>query len=61
MPALLTIYKCFIRPHLNYGDITYDQAYNLPFHQKLELIQYHATLALTGAIRGSSRENCIKK
>ena len=24
-PALLTIYKCFIRPHLDYGDIIYDQ------------------------------------
>ena len=27
-PALLTIYKSFIKPHLDYGDITYDQAYN---------------------------------
>ena len=55
-PALLTIYKSFIRPHLDYGDIIYDQAYNLSFHQKLESIQYNAALALTGAIRGSSRE-----
>ena len=55
-PALLTTYKCFIRPHLDYGDIIYGQAYNLSFHQKLELIQYNAALALTGAIRGSSRE-----
>ena len=23
-PALLTIYKCFIRPHLDYGDVIYD-------------------------------------
>ena len=23
--ALLTIYKSFIRPHLDYGDIVYDQ------------------------------------
>ena len=28
-PALLTIYKCFIRPNLDRGDIIYDQAYNL--------------------------------
>ena len=55
-PALLTIYKFFIRPHLDYGNIIYDQAYNLFFHQKLESIQYNAALALTGAIRGSSRE-----
>ena len=30
--ALLTIYKCFIRPHLDYGDIIYDQDYNLSFY-----------------------------
>ena len=52
--ALLTIYKCL--PHLHYGDISYDQAYNLPFNQNLESIQYNAALALTGAIRGNSRE-----
>ena len=27
-PALLTIYKCFIRSNLDYGDIIYVQAYN---------------------------------
>ena len=60
-PALLTIYKCFIRPHLDYGDIIYDQAYNLSFHQKLESIQYNASLALTRAIRGSSREKLYQE
>ena len=39
--ALLIIYKSFIRPHLDYGDIIYDQAYNASFHQKLELLQYN--------------------
>ena len=33
-PALLTIYKCFIIPHLDYGYFIYDHAYNLSFHQK---------------------------
>ena len=60
-PALLTIYKCFIRPHLDYGDIIYDQAYNLSFHKKLESIQYNAALALTGDIRGSSREKLYQE
>ena len=41
---LLTIYKSFIRPHLDYGDIIYDQHYNNSFHQKLESIQYNAAL-----------------
>ena len=34
--ALITIYKAFVRSHLDYGDILYDQAYNASFHQKLE-------------------------
>ena len=55
-PALLTVYKSFIRPYLDYGDIIYDQAYNTSFHQKLELLQYNACLAITGTIRGTSRE-----
>ena len=58
--ALLIIYKSFIRPHLDYGDIIYDQAYNASFHQKLELLQYNACLAITGVIKGTSRENYMK-
>ena len=36
----MTMYKDFVRPHLDYGDIIYDEAYNETFHQKLESIQY---------------------
>ena len=32
---LLTIYKFFIRPHFDYGETIYGQAYNVSFHQKL--------------------------
>ena len=39
-PSLVTIYKAIIRPHLDYGDIIHDRAYNESFHQKLESIQY---------------------
>ena len=53
---LLTIYKSFIRPHLDYGDIIYDQAYTALFHQKIESVQYNSALAITGAIRGTSKE-----
>ena len=53
---LVTIYKSFIRPYLYYRDILYDQMFNNSFHEKLELIQYNAALATTGAIRGSYRE-----
>jgi len=59
--ALLTIYKSFIRPHLDYSDIIYDQAFNNSFHQKLESIQYNAALAITGAIRGTSTEKLYQE
>ena len=52
---LLTVYKCFIRPHLDYGDIVYDQT-NLSFlTDTIKLVQYNAALAITGAIRGTSK------
>ena len=38
---LLTIYKLFIRPYLDYGDIIYDKAYNNSFHQNLEKLYYN--------------------
>ena len=59
--ALITIYKSFIRPHIDYGDIVYDQSYNDSFHEKLELIQYNASLAITGAIRGTSRDKLYQE
>ena len=59
--SLVTVYKAFIRPHLDYGDIIYDQTYNDPFHQKMESIQYNAALAITGAIRGNSREKLYQE
>ena len=34
----------------------YDQAYKVSFHQKVKSIQYNAILAITGAIRRTSRE-----
>ena len=52
---LATIYKFFMRSHLDYGDILFDQTFNNYFHEKLESIQYNAAFAITGAIRGSSR------
>ena len=59
--SLLTIYKSFVRPHLDYSDVIYDQSFNNTFHQKMESIQYNAALAITGAIRGSSREKLYQE
>ena len=48
--SLLTIYKTFVRPHLDSGDMIYDQTYNASFHRKPKSIQYSACLAITGTI-----------
>ena len=60
-PSLITIYKAFIRPHLDYGDVIFDQAFNNSFHQRLESIQYNAALAVTGVIRGTSKEKLYEE
>ena len=52
--SFLSIYKTFVRLHLDYGDMIYDQTYNASFQRKLESIQYSACLAITGTIRGTS-------
>ena len=59
--ALLTIYKAFVRPHLDYGDVLYDQAFNNSFHTKIESIQYNACSAITRAIRGTSTEKIYRE
>ena len=59
--SLVTVYKAFLRLHLHYGDIIYDQTYNESFGQKMESIQYNAAVAITGAIRGISREKLYQE
>ena len=60
-PSLLTIYKSSIRQYLDYGDTNHDQEYNASFQQKVESIQYNAAVAITGAIRGTSKEILFEK
>ena len=57
--SLLTIYKAFLRPHIDYGDVIYDQSSNESFCEKLESVQYKAALAITGAIQGTSIEKVL--
>ena len=59
--ALLTICKSFVRPHLDYGVIIYDQPQNESFCNKLESIQYNAALPVTGVIRGTSKVKLYKE
>ena len=48
--SFLTIYKSFVRPHLDYSDIVYDQPNNQSFSNKIEAAQFNAALAITNAI-----------
>ena len=58
---MLTIYKSFFRPHLDYGDDIYDHAFNESFQNKLESVQYNAELEIIEVIRGSSREKLYEE
>ena len=58
------IYKLYVRPHLDYGDIIYhkyDPQMRLNFTQRLEQTQYSAALAVAGAWRGTSRERLYRE
>ena len=58
--CLITIYKSFIRPHLDYGAIIFDQPENECFCKKFESVPYNAALGITGAVQGTSREKLYK-
>ena len=66
--SLTKIYKSFIRPHLDYGDIIFDygdiifdKAYNNSFQQRLESPKYKVSFAIAGAIKGSSTEKLYQE
>ena len=53
------VYKLYVRPHLDYGDIVYhkyDPEMKLDVTKKLEQTQYSAALAVTDTWRGTSRQ-----
>ena len=57
--SLITIYKSFLRPHLDYGDVICNQPLNESLSNRIESVQYKAALAITGAIQGSSQKKII--
>ena len=66
--SLSTIYKAFIRPHLDYCDVIYDKIYNESWHKKLESVQYNVesaqcnvALAIAGAIRDTDTEKLYQE
>ena len=54
--TLLAMYKSFIRPHLDYGDILFDKPENENFQNNFKKVQYRACLLRTGAIQGTPRQ-----
>ena len=59
--SLLTVYKCFIRPHLDYGDVICDQPNLSSLTNKIESVQWNAALAINGAIRGTSNKKLYQE
>ena len=59
--SLVTLYKAFILPHLDHTAIIYDRPNNTNISDNIESLQYNAALAITGAIRGSSKETFFQE
>ena len=57
----MPLYKSFIWPHLDYGDIIYDQPINNSFQNKIESIQYNACISIPGALKGTSKERLYEE
>ena len=58
------IYKLYVRPHLDYGDIIYhkyDLEFKLDFAKRLESAQYSAALAVCGAWRGTNTDKIYEE
>ena len=56
----LFVIQLFIRPYLDYRHVN-NQHSDKPFLSRTESIQYYTVLAITGAIRGSSREKLYQE
>ena len=62
--VLDNIYKLYVRPHLDHGDIVYrkydpDKQVNFPY--QLEQMQYKAALAVSGVLKGTNRLRLLEE
>ena len=56
------MYKLYVRPHLDYGDVIYhrdDPEMNSGLTKRLESVQYSAALAVAGAWKGTSYDKLL--
>ena len=58
--SLLTVYKCFIRPHLDYGDVIKDQPNLSSLANKIKSVQYNAALTFTVLLEELPKINYTK-
>ena len=58
--VFITIFKAFFRPHLDYDNVLCDQGFNNYSYERLELVQFHAWLAITELLLGHPNKNYIK-
>ena len=56
---LLTIYKSFVRPNLDYADVI--KPFNESCKIKIEMVQYKAALVITGAIKRTCRNRLYQE
>ena len=62
--VLNQLYKLYVRPHLDYGDIIYhrnDPDFRLDFTNKVEAVQYSAAIPVNGAWRGTNRQKLYEE
>ena len=59
--TLLTIYKSFVRPNLDYAYIIYDNPLNQSFKNKLEKVWYRVALVISVTFKGISREHLYEE
>ena len=58
------MYNLYVRPHLDYGDLTYnkdDPEASLSLTKRLESVQYTAALAVTGAWKGTDKSKLLEE
>ena len=60
-PSLLTIYKSFVKPTLDCGDIIYGKPHKGSLMEKIEWMQFNAYLVITSAFKGTSREHLYQE
>ena len=59
--ALLGICRSSVRSNLDYSDVIFDKLNHESFKYRIESIQYKASVAITGAIQGTSRERLYRE